>query len=30
VSLSVDLPAYAYTAKLPKATVDEMMTDLNG
>ena len=30
VSLSVDLPAYAYAADLPKATIAELVSDLNG
>jgi hypothetical protein len=30
VSLAVDLPAYAHVANLPKPTIDEMVTDLNG
>jgi hypothetical protein len=30
VALAVDLPAYAYAANLPKATVAEMLEDLSG
>jgi len=30
VSVAVDLPAYAHTANLPKATIAEMLADLKG